>query len=250
MAKTETAVDLFDLSTIAPIGAPRQADKQTSFCLYSLPGIGKTRLAGSISEIAEASPVLLLDFEGGSSVLAHSYPNVDVAQIDNWDTGKSMIEALVSQEHKYRTVILDTVGEAQEQIKAWSIQTYGETNPYKKYEDIADQMVKAIKFLHKTGMNVIVIAHVDRDKDELRKQLTYRPYTLGKKSAVEMPKAFDVIGYLTVAEDEEGESYRSLQLHPSSGIEAKDRTGLLPSHIVEPTFEKIYEYFRKEPVAA
>lgn len=241
--------DLFDISSIAPITKPRKADEQFSMLLYSLPGIGKTRLSGSISEIAEASPVLLLDFEGGSSVLAHSYPNVDVVQVDNWEVGKELIEALVSQDHKYKTVILDTIGEAQEQIKSWSIQTYGETNPYKKYEDIADQMVKAIKYLHKSGMNVIAVAHVDRDKDELRKQLTYRPYTLGKKSSVELPKAFDVIGYLTVEEDEEGDSYRTLQLNPSSGIESKDRTGLLPPHIVEPTFEKIYEYFRKEPVA-
>lgn len=241
--------DLFDIGSIAPITKPRKADEQFSMLLYSLPGIGKTRLSGSISEIAEASPVLLLDFEGGSSVLAHSYPNVDVVQVDNWEVGKELIEALVSQDHKYKTVILDTIGEAQEQIKSWSIQTYGETNPYKKYEDIADQMVKAIKYLHKSGMNVIAVAHVDRDKDELRKQLTYRPYTLGKKSSVELPKAFDVIGYLTVEEDEEGDSYRTLQLNPSSGIESKDRTGLLPSHIVEPTFEKIYEYFRKEPVA-
>lgn len=240
---TET---LFDLSTIAPITPPRQAAKQLSACFYSLPGVGKTRLAGSISEVVEASPVLLLDFEGGSSVLAHSYPNVDVVQVNDWATGKALVEALVNEDHKYKTVILDTVGEAQEQIKSWSVQTYGETNPYKKYEDIADQMTRSIRFLHKSGMNVIVIAHVERDKDEIRRSLTFRPYTLGKKSSVELPKTFDVIGYLTMEEDDDsGEPYRALQLQPSPGIEAKDRTGLLPARIVEPTFEKIYSYLIK-----
>lgn len=244
--------DLFDLGSIAPITPPRKAEEQLSVCLYSLPGVGKTRLAGSISKIVEASPVIMLDFEGGSSVLSHSYPDVDVVQVNNWATGKSMIEALVSQKHKYKTVILDTVGEAQEQIKSWSVQTYGESNPYKKYEDIADQMTKAIRFLHKSGMNVIVIAHVERDKDEIRRSMTYRPYTLGKKSSVELPKTFDVIGYLTMEEDEDsGENYRALQLQPSAGIEAKDRTGLLPARIVEPTFEKIYSHFtRTEEVEA
>ena len=237
---------LFDLATIAPITPPRQAAEQLSACFYSLPGVGKTRLAGSISEVAEASPVLLMDFEGGSSVLAHSYPNVDVVQVNEWATGKALVEALVNEDHKYKTVILDTVGEAQEQIKSWSVQQFGESNPYKKYEDIADQMTRSIRFLHKSGMNVIVIAHVERDKDEIRRSLTYRPYTLGKKSSVELPKTFDVIGYLTMEEDEDsGEPYRALQLHPSPGIEAKDRTGLLPARIVEPTFEKIYSYFTK-----
>jgi hypothetical protein len=193
--------------------------------------------------------VLLLDFEGGSSVLAHSYPNVDVVQVNDWATGKALVEALVNEDHKYKTVILDTVGEAQEQIKSWSVQTYGETNPYKKYEDIADQMTRSIRFLHKSGMNVIVIAHVERDKDEIRRSLTFRPYTLGKKSSVELPKTFDVIGYLTMEEDDDsGEPYRALQLHPSPGIEAKDRTGLLPARIAEPTFEKIYSYLTKSSV--
>lgn len=244
MAKTVAEVDHFDLGSIAPITKPRKADEQFSMLLYALPGAGKTRLAGSISEVVTASPVILLDFEGGSSVLSHCYPDVDVIQVDEWETGKALIEALVIEDHKYKTVIIDTVGEGQEQIKSWSVETYGDSNPYKKYEDIADQMVKAIKGLHKSGMNVITVAHVDRDKDELRKCLTYRPYTLGKKSSVELPKAFDVIGYLTVEEDEEGDAYRTIQFQPSPGIEAKDRTGLLPAHMADPDFTKIYELFK------
>lgn len=243
----------FDLSTIAPITKPRKATEKFSWLVYSLPGVGKTRFAGSIIECPQAGKPLLLDFEDGSSSLSKLYPDVDVVHIDDWATGMQIVEALINEEHDYGTVIFDTIGEAQEQIKAWSVKTHGETNSYKKWEEVWEQAGKAIKYLHKhSKMNVIALAHVDREKDEILRSMMFQPYFQGKKSTVEMPKVFDQISYMAVADDpeNEGEMMRVLQNQPSGDKVAKDRSDSLPQYLFHPTFKKIYEIWEEAEKAA
>lgn len=222
--------------------APRKAEDKSTYLFYSPPGVGKTNLGGSASKVPEMSPVVLLDFENGSSALAKKYPDVEVIKLTDWGTAIQVIEALANNRTKYKTVIFDTIGEAQEQILLWSVATFGDSNTFRKWADVAEQLIRSIKALHNSDMNVIAIAHVERSVDEFSKSRMTRPYLLGKKSHVDLPKIFDVIGYLGIAEDDNGNRIRVLQTEPDDDKVAKDRPGDLPDFIPNPTMQVIHDY--------
>lgn len=227
---------MIDINDIVAIKPPRKPQEKGSYLFYGLPGVGKTSLAGSAAEIESMGKVLLIDFEGGSSVLSKNYPNVDVAAVPDWSTTEELIFALVDEEHEYKTVILDTAGEAQHFIMAES----SDDNPYEKWDDAWRKLTAAVKILHKSDMNVIVLAHAENERSEFDGTKQIRPYFQGRRSQNELPKVFDVIGYLSI--DEDDDETRILQAKPLSDTVGKDRFGIFPDVIENPTFEKLVSY--------
>lgn len=235
--------DLFDLGSIAAITPPRKPEEKSTYLFYGMPGSGKTSLAGSAIDVAAMSPVLLLDFENGSSALSRKYPDVDVVHIKEWGTAVKVIEALANNPTKYKTIIFDTIGEAQEQIIIWSEQVFrkgDKENSYAKWADAWEQIAISIKGLHNTDMNVIALAHLELDRDAITNKKTVRPAFEGKKSHIKLPQVFDVIGYLSVQEDAKGAKGRVLQFLPEDDVVAKDRNGVFPEYVPHPTFQKLY----------
>lgn len=235
-------VELVDLNTIAPVTAPRKPEDKSTYLFYGMPGSGKTSLAGSASKVAAMSPVLLLDFENGSSALARKYPDVDVIHLKDWGTAIKVIETLANEKTKYKTVIFDTVGEAQEQIVLYSPELHkGEAdNSYAKWTDAWEQIAKSIKGLHNTDMNVIALAHLELERDAITNKKTVRPAFEGKKSHVKLPQVFDVIAHLSVQEDAHGNKGRVLQFLHEEDVVAKDRNGVFPDYVPHPDFTKLY----------
>ena len=232
---------MFDLTEIAPIAKPRKATEKATWLFYSPPGIGKTALAGSASEVEAMSPVLMLDFEGGSVTLEGKYDDVDVVKVDDWPTGASIIEALVHNETKYKTIIFDSLGSAQDAIKEWFESVNNDGNGFAVWAAVRDKLVTSVRALHMSDYNVICTAHAERDTDEFSRQRTVRPHFLGKKSHIDIPKIVDFIGYLSIEEDEKGDKHRVLQFEPDDNIITKNRaSGRLPDYIVDPTFAKIF----------
>lgn len=227
---------MIDINDIVAVTPPRKPAEQGSYLFYGLPGVGKTLLSGSASEVESMGKVLLIDFEGGSSVLSKDYPNVDVAAVDSWSQTEELIFFLVDEEHDYKTVILDTAGEAQHFIMAES----SDENPYEKWDDAWRKLTSAVKILHKSKLNVILNAHAENERSEFDGTKQIRPYFQGKRSQNELPKVFDVIGYLFI--DEEDDKTRILQAKPSSDTVGKDRFGIFPDEIENPTFEKLVSY--------
>lgn len=94
------------------ITKPEAMLSQASMVFYGLPGSGKTTLAASAVEVAELSPVLVLDFENSSAAVAAKYgdhPNLDVIQLRTWAQSVKTIDAVLQQDHGYKTVIVDPV---------------------------------------------------------------------------------------------------------------------------------------------
>lgn len=84
----------------------------SSLVLYGMPGSGKTTLAASAVEVPELRDVLVLDFENSTASVADKYgdhPNLDVVQLRDWAQSVRTIEAVLTQEHQYKTVVLDPV---------------------------------------------------------------------------------------------------------------------------------------------
>lgn len=230
---------LKDINSIIAITKPRPPEEAGAYLFYGLPGTGKTRLAGSASEVESMGKVLLIDFENGSSVLSLHHPDVDVAPVEDWQQAEDLIFFLVDEEHEYRTVIIDTAGEAQHVIMASS----NDDNPYEKWDDAWRKLTAAVKILHKSGkLNVILLAHAENERSDFDGRKTVRPYFQGKRSLNELPKVFDVIGYLHI--DEEDEETRILQLKPLSDTMGKDRFGMFPNEVENPTMAKLVGFMQ------
>lgn len=239
--------ELFNLEDIAPVSKPRKATEKSTWIFYSPPGVGKTLLLGSADEVEAMSPVILLDFEGGAVTLEGKYDNVDVIQIDKWETGAKVIEALVHNKTKYKTVGFDSLGSAQDCIKEWFERTTKEDNGYAVWAAVRDKLVASFKALHMTDYNVIATAHAERDTDEFSRQRTVRPHFLGKKSHIDIPKIADFIGYLFIEESEDGVKHRVLQFEADDNVVTKNRAGgRLPDYVVDPTFAKLHEALNAE----
>lgn len=239
--------DIFDLSEIASVSKPRKATEKSTWIFYSPPGVGKTLLAGSAAEVESMSPVVMLDFEGGAVTLEGHYDDVDVIKIDNWETGAAVIEALVHNQTKYKTVIFDSLGSAQDCIKEWHERTTSDNNGFAVWAAVRDKLVSSFKALHMTDYNVIATAHAERDTDEFSRQRTVRPHFLGRKSHVDIPKISDFIGYLFIQEDDKGNKRRVLQFEADENVVTKNRAGgRLPDYVTDPTFKKLHEALNAE----
>jgi len=234
--------DLFDLSSICTITKPRKADTTFSLLLAGLPKSGKTLLAGTANEVEALSPVLLLALEDGSSVLARDYPDMDVIEPENWIQAAGIIEAVAEGKTKYRTMIVDTLGELQEHMKAHITADGTKEMRIQDWGTIKDNTINVVKLMHRSPVNVIFITHSEELRDENTGASRIQPYLLGKGSLGEVPKIVDIIAYLAVAQDKKTkENFRVLQTGQDGKILAGDRFGTLDFQIINPTMGEIYE---------
>lgn len=239
--------ELFDLSEIAPITPPRKLDEKMTWLLYAPPGTGKTLLAGSAAEVEAMSPVLLIDLENGSAPLSRHYKDVEVAHVDDWETCAAIVEALVGNETKYKTVIIDSISKMQEMIIKWSIRVNGDANGFEKWAHAYEKALSVIENLHKSDYHLICTTPAERTTDEFSRNRMVMPYFEGQKSKTKLPGEFDMIGYIMIQEDSEGVKRRILNLEKSDETVTKNRAGeLLPDYLPDPTFKKIYEHLTAE----
>jgi hypothetical protein len=243
-AKKAAKKELFDLSSIAPVVKPRRVQDSFSMLLYGAPKAGKTLLAATASDVDELSPVLVLAIEDGTSVLAHQYEDVDVIEVEDYATGSAIIQAVAEGNTKYKTIIIDTVGEYQEFLKEVLIGAADNSTGGMRIQDwgtLKEKSVNAVKLLHRSPVNSIFISHAERVKDEESGKVTIQPYMLGKGSLGEIPKVVDIIAYLAVVQDKEsGGNIRVLQTESNGKIDAGDRFGKLDAQIINPTMGVIY----------
>src|SRR5690554_3790531 len=101
-------LDLSDLGL--EITKPKAGLETASVLFYGPIGCGKTTLASTVVEVAELSPVLVVDFENSTASIADKYgdhPDLDVIQVRDWKKAESLIETLCTKPHKYKTIIID-----------------------------------------------------------------------------------------------------------------------------------------------
>lgn len=238
----------FDMGSLGiAMGPVVKRPNEKSYMLYSRPGVGKSTLAASAVEVPELGPVLFIDFEAGTTSLEGKYDESDPITIirpESWDQANTVFAALLDEDHGYKTVVIDTIGKMMEYMDEIFAKQYTK-NPYERWSRLAEESLGLIERLHKSHLNVIVLAHSDQEKDDLRGNISTYPYFLGRKTGKEAPKIFDVIGYLDLVDDDEHGTIRVLQTEGTAGITAKSRITTLPPYLGNPTFPKIYEHVKK-----
>lgn len=109
------------------------------------------------------------------------------------------------------------------------------------YGVMTNQMVELLKLWHDIPMHFAVTALLRRDKDDDGK-VAYRPAVTPALSN-ELMGLMDIVCVTQVAEmDDDGDDeYRGL-FRPSGKYRGKDRESVLPKWLIDPTFDRCWDY--------
>lgn len=245
--------DITDTLTVERLGGldvVTIADKLAyiNFLVYGDPGVGKTILASSADAVPEMRPVIFIDVEGGTFSVRDRYPDVKVVRVQTWDDMQSVYDALFSGQHEYKTVVLDSLTEIQKfsmyNIMDFTVKRDPDRDPdipsMREWGKNIEQIRKLVRAFRDLPMHTIITALAKSDKDQKTGAVKTTP-SLSGKLANEVAAFLDIVGYqYTKVMDDE--LRRFLLTATTDSQVAKDRSGLLPAVIENPTMERIFGY--------
>lgn len=212
------AIDIFN---IQPTTISRDL-KGKFVCIYSLPKVGKTSMA------CQFPKNLLCAFEKGYNAIAGVRP----ADITKWSDFKLVLRQLEKPEARqmYDTVTLDTIGIAWEMCEQFicaqnGVQKIADIPWGGGYSACKKEFEACLRKITQLGFGLVIIAHVDKriekraDDDEveiLGPAIPKRAYEI-------VNQLVDIIGYIDVTWDEEGNSERWLYTRKTPTVMAGSR---------------------------
>ena len=224
------------------------AEKMTyiNLLIYGDPGVGKTVLAASADIVPEMRPVIFVDIEGGTFSIREKYPDVRVVRVQNFTEMQQIYDALLTQEHEYRTVVLDSLTEIQKfsmyEIMEMTVKKDPDRDPdvpsMREWGKNIEQIRKFVRAFRDLPMHSIFTALAKTDKDGKTGAIKTTP-SLSGKLANEVAGFLDIVGfhYTKVMEDR---VRRFLLTAATDRQVAKDRSGYLPQIIEDPSMERIF----------
>lgn len=243
-----------------PMAPVTQTRANINILVYGAPGTGKTFLAATADHVTAMRPVLYLNIEGGDMTLRHAAPEIrKVPEEGSLSWGQ--LQVIYDQLHRQcfrgadpgefvpRTVILDTLTECQKMNMNQLMAELLMAEPEKGWDpDIPDvrrwgknieQIRKYVRKFRDLPLNIIMTAHEMTDKDNMSGAIMHKPQLSGKLSN-EVAGFFDIVAYLYVKQ-EDGKPVRKLLTGALEGFVAKDRSGNLPTVMLNPVMKDIYD---------
>ena len=235
---------MFDLNSIPGIVVEKatQPTNKFSSLVYGRMRVGKTYFAASAAEVEGMFPILWIAAEDGTASFSGTEweDKIDVVHPETFADIQKVVKAITEQDTKYRTVVVDTLGEVQEIIKQDYIEKK-KSMDFEGWAKVADGIVWLVNALHNSDYNSIFLAHADKVKDDIVGSMLYSPYFLGNKATKDVPKIIDNIFYLAKVEDEKGDPVRVLQTSGNSRIDAGSRfERQLAKQYTNPSMKDIY----------
>lgn len=227
--------------------------------IYGDTGAGKTRFAGSASEVPEMSPVLFIDVEGGTFTLESCYPEVEVVRIRSWAELQPIYDDLYDGKWRYKTVVIDSLSELQQfnmETIMLDLQKKGRKSGGEVEIDVPDQrewgisrgqIRRTVTAFRDLPMHSIFTALERQDRNKRTGNETTKP-SLPGKLAGEIGGFVDEMFYMYSREVRRKEGDKTVvenkRLILTSRTEdklAKDRSGRLPLVVETPTVAEIWK---------
>ena len=211
---------------IKPI-AEMAAEYGPTVLLYGNPGIGKTTAVGTIE-----GKTLIIDVDGGSQVL-RGKTNIDILSIcEDMEGWKEMMLDLPEIAENYDTIVLDNLSELEKYmlvILAGTGKNEGvpEMRHYQQMQFALRNIARSLRDLREKGKNVIVNAWsmpLDIEQEEGIIKTIQAPM-ISKKISSELCGLFDIVGYMHMRKDKDGENQRIIELSAAENYIAKNRFG-------------------------
>lgn len=213
--------------------------------VYGPPKHGKTYFLGTLADDPRTSPVLFLDFEGGVQTLVGR--DITVGRVRDWADIEDAFDLLSDEKSKYRSVAVDSLSETQ----IGSLLRILEKDKHRADPDqlnqadwglVLVQMRRFVRSFVGLDLHVLMSALAKDDLDPHEGKVVVPAFQ--GAFAGEVAGIFDAIGYMALAEDDQGETERLLLLHdyPKYRIGARAPMGLkVPSEITDPSAAKLLD---------
>lgn len=212
------AIDIFN---IQPTTISRDL-KGKFVCIYSLPKVGKTSMA------CQFPKNLLCAFEKGYNAIAGVKP----ADITKWSDFKLVLRQLEKPEARqlYDTVTIDTVGVAWEMCEQFvcaqnGVQKIADIPWGGGYSACKREFESCLRKITQLGYGLVIIAHVDKrvEKRADDSEVEILGPAIPKRAYEIVNQLVDIIGYIDITWDEEGNSERWLYTRKTPTVMAGSR---------------------------
>lgn len=210
-----------DILNIQPTTISRDL-KGKFVCIYSLPKVGKTSMA------CQFPKNLLLAFEKGYNAIAGIKP-VDITK---WSDLKLVLRQLEKSEARqmYDTITIDTIGIAWEMCEQFvcaqnGVQKIGDIPWGGGYSACKREFESCLRKITQLGYGLVIIAHVERriEKRADDSEVEILGPAIPKRAYEIVNQLVDIIGYIDITWDEEGNSERWLYTRKTPTIMAGSR---------------------------
>jgi len=247
--------------------SPAQITKWVKGLFYGDPGVGKTFLLGTAMKFAPTRPVLLLDSEAGTMSIRDTGVDVvavrsyeEVGQIAKWlkenNFARVGADGKIVPGQRYQTLCIDSLSELQRHVMRGILTAAVRKDP-EHDPDIAEQrdwlknaerVRKLVRGVRDLDIHVLFTCLARERQDERTGAVTIKPHLPGQL-ADEVSGFLDFAGYMRIGtvEDEDNDAegkrkkvlIRRVYFQPAGHFLAKDRSGVLPVYLDNPTIEAI-----------
>lgn len=234
---------------------------------YGPPGTGKTTGALSLANLEEGKRVLLIDAEGGAKAPALRRQGINIDQVDIWpDTpseltydGIEEIQMDLRSSDEYIGVVIDSMTELNRRLLEDIVgaalakaERLGKSRDrfqinLEDYGVVSNQLRTILRRFHSLPMHLVITALERRDVDD-DASVTYGP-ALGPSVSNDTMGLVDIVCYHAVETIGEQTFYTGLT-SPARRRKAKDRFGVLPTKLIDPTTERMLKYVEGRLVRA
>lgn len=231
------------------IGVPlEEKERYLKVLYYGRQGTGKTT-AAALATRADDGKVLVIDAEGGLDVRALSSRGVDTSNVVVWpptgtrvtseglnDLHQALADELEDDENAWSAVVFDSMTEVHQLLRENATQARVEKSrvvidpdvvDWDDYNKMTSQLRKLIRRFRDLPCDIIFTALEKVGDDEIRPAITP---ALGT----------DLMGYVDlVVRTAMVDGKQVGRFQPTEHINAKDRTGLFPALMADPSFDRI-----------
>ena len=191
-------------------------------CIYSLPKVGKTSMA------CQFPKNLLLGFEHGWNAIG----GVKAIDVTKWADFKLILRQLEKPEAKamYDTITIDTIGIAWDACEQYicaqnGVQKISDIPWGGGYSACKKEFESCLRKITQLGYGLVIIAHVERriEKRADDSEVEILGPAIPKRAYEIVNQLVDIIGYIDVTWDEEGNSERWLYTRKTPTVMAGSR---------------------------